>query len=253
MQNYVEFIEPLEIVAANSSKIYVYGSGTVCIATSASSIKNKADLEDVYYAPDVHVQLLSLGKLEGQGWDICLKDGGMELWDQDGDLFAVISKVNNIYLMELTIMTPSAGIVAWMPYWKNLFMADFKKKLCRDLVDHLDEMFTDQETDVKERWTAAYELIWERIILWVIGVGNWSPGTLFPFLLEGLYPCWRSTITTCVCKPLNEKLIVCWHKVLNENPHKVINLWLVVVSEVVRFDVSPTVSKVSEVQTAIQM
>ena len=120
-------------------------------------------------------------------------------------------------------------------------------------MDCLDEMFADQETAVKESRTAAYKPIWERIVLWVIGVGNWSPGTSFPFLLEGLYPCWQSTVTTRVCKPLNEKSIVGWHKVLNENPHKVINPWLVVVSEVVRFDASPTVSKVSEVQTAIRM
>jgi hypothetical protein len=62
----------------------------------------------------VHVQLLSLGKLEGQGWDICLKDGGMKLCDQDGDVFAVVSKINNVKLMELSVMTLSARIVAWI-------------------------------------------------------------------------------------------------------------------------------------------
>jgi hypothetical protein len=112
--SYVEFVTTLEIAAANSGKIYTYGSGTVCVATLASGIKCKADLEDVYYAPDMHVQLLSLGKLKGQGWDICLKDGGMELCNRDGDLFAVVSKVNNVNLMELSVMTPSARIVAWM-------------------------------------------------------------------------------------------------------------------------------------------
>ena len=86
----------------------------MCVATSGSGIECEADLQDVYYAPDVHVRLLPLGKLEGQGWDICLKDGGMEIQDRDGDLFAVVSKVKSVYPMELTVMTPSAGIVAWM-------------------------------------------------------------------------------------------------------------------------------------------
>src|SRR5258706_7622333 len=96
----MEFAKPLKIVAANNGKIYAYWSGTVCITTSASSTKWEADLEHVYYPPDVDVRLLLLGKLEGQAWDIHLKDGGMELKVRDGDLFTITSKVNNIYLMD---------------------------------------------------------------------------------------------------------------------------------------------------------
>lgn len=54
------------------------------MAAITDGIEHEVDLEDVYFAPGVRVQLLSLGKLEGQGWEICLKDGGMELRDRDG-------------------------------------------------------------------------------------------------------------------------------------------------------------------------
>jgi hypothetical protein len=59
----------------------------------------KVDLEGVYYAPRVHARLVSLGTLEGQGQDVRLRDGEMELRDRDGDLFANVAKVNNFYPM----------------------------------------------------------------------------------------------------------------------------------------------------------
>ena len=68
-----------------------------------------ADLQDVYYAPGVHVRLVSRGKLEGQGWDVCLCDGGMEPRNRDGDLFANVEKVNNVYLVGLNVISPRAS------------------------------------------------------------------------------------------------------------------------------------------------
>ncbi len=53
-----------------------------------------------------------VGELEGQGWDICLKDGGMELRGREGDVFAIVKKVNNVYPIELKVMTPR--LAAWM-------------------------------------------------------------------------------------------------------------------------------------------
>ena len=50
---------------ANNRKTLAYGSGMVQV--SASVDDRKADLEEVFYIPDVHVRLLSLGKLESQG------------------------------------------------------------------------------------------------------------------------------------------------------------------------------------------
>ena len=95
---------------ANNRKTLAYGSGMVQV--SASVDDHKADLEEVFYIPDVHVRLLLLGKLESQGWGICLKDSRMELRDRRGDLFTVGSKVNNVYPMELIAL--GLVITAWM-------------------------------------------------------------------------------------------------------------------------------------------
>jgi transposase InsO family protein len=113
LRAYQEFAKPVEISAAKSGKIYAYGSGTLRVATSANGLGREADLQDVYYAPGVHARLVSLGKLEGQGWDVRLRDGGMELCDRDGDLVANVAKVNNVYPVGLTVIPPMAGFAAW--------------------------------------------------------------------------------------------------------------------------------------------
>ena len=65
------------------------------MATSANGLERESDLQDIYYAPGVHARLVSLGKLEGQGRDIRLCDGGMQPRNRDGDLFTNIAKVND--------------------------------------------------------------------------------------------------------------------------------------------------------------
>ena len=112
LRGYRDFEQPLEIAAANGGKIYAYGTGYLRVAASANGIEREVDLDDVYFAPGVHVRLLSLGKLEGQGWDIRLRDGGMELRDREGDVFTIVSRVNNVYPMKLKVKTP--GLAAWM-------------------------------------------------------------------------------------------------------------------------------------------
>ena len=56
------------------------------------------------------MRLVSLGKLEGQGWDVRLCDGGMELRNRDGDLFADVEKVNNVYLVGLNVISPRTAL-----------------------------------------------------------------------------------------------------------------------------------------------
>ena len=79
---------------------------------SANGLERVADLRDVYYAPGVHVRLVSLGKLEGQGWDIRLCDGRMELRNRDGDLFANVARVNNVYPVGLNVIPLRTALAA---------------------------------------------------------------------------------------------------------------------------------------------
>ena len=64
------------------------------MATSVNGLKRQSALQDVYYAPGAHAQLVSLGKLEGQGWDVRLCEGGVEPRIWDGDPFTNVAKVN---------------------------------------------------------------------------------------------------------------------------------------------------------------
>ena len=77
-------------------------------------------MEDMYYTPGIQVQLVSLGKLEGQGWDIRLRDSGMVLRNPAGDVFVDIKKVHNVYLVELRAIPQRTALVAWMDNHREL-------------------------------------------------------------------------------------------------------------------------------------
>jgi len=69
LRSYREFNKPVEISVADDGQILAYGSGHLWVATLVNGQEREVDLEDVYYAPRVHVRLLSMEKLEDQGWD----------------------------------------------------------------------------------------------------------------------------------------------------------------------------------------
>ena len=104
------------ISAADGGKIYAYGSGTLRVATEANGLEREADLQHVYYAPGVHVRLVSLGEPGGQAWDGRLSDDGMELRNRDGDLFTNVGKVNNIYPVVLNMISLRAALAACTTY-----------------------------------------------------------------------------------------------------------------------------------------
>jgi hypothetical protein len=106
LRAYKEFTKPVEISVANNGKIYAHSTGTLHVAASANGLEREQDLEDVYYAPGIHARLVSLGELEGQGWDVRLREGGMEPRNRDGDMFTNIERVNNVYLMVLEVVPP---------------------------------------------------------------------------------------------------------------------------------------------------
>ena len=110
---YRNFDRPVEISAADGSRIFTYGSGTLRVAKAINGLEREAELQDLYYTPRVYVRLVSLGKLKGQGWDACLCDGRMELRDRNEDLFADIEKANNVYPAKLKVISPRTGLATW--------------------------------------------------------------------------------------------------------------------------------------------
>ena len=129
---YQEFATPIEIAAADSRKFYAYGVGTLQIMSSVNGLERQQELEDVYYAPGVHVRLVSLGKLKGQGWGISLQEGRMELQGQEGDMFASVEKVNNVYPMEASVIPPWSVLAAWTDEDKQVEMTH------DELIQHLE-------------------------------------------------------------------------------------------------------------------
>lgn len=69
-------------------------------------------LEGVYYTLRAHVRLISLGKLESQGLDVRVRDGGMVLGNRRGIVFVDIENVQNVHLTELRVISWGTAIAA---------------------------------------------------------------------------------------------------------------------------------------------
>jgi len=67
LRSYREFDKPVKISVANDGQILAYGSGHLWVATLVNGQEREVDLEDVYYAPRVHIRLLSMRKLRTRG------------------------------------------------------------------------------------------------------------------------------------------------------------------------------------------
>ena len=109
LRSYREFDKPVEIAVADDGQILltaldIYGLRLV------NGQEREIDLEDVYYAPRVHERLLSMGKLEDQGWDVRPR---MELRGRNGDLFTDIVKTNKVYQVELRSVASRAELAGW--------------------------------------------------------------------------------------------------------------------------------------------
>ena len=101
------------ILCRTSKCILALGSVSLQVSVVAKGEARGVDIEDVYYAPKVHVCLLLLGKLEGQGRGIHLKQGGMELTDGSGGVLINIAKVNNVYPVSPMVVPPQSRIAVW--------------------------------------------------------------------------------------------------------------------------------------------
>ena len=104
----------MEISAAKWGEVVRLWFWDPAVVTSANGSEQHTDLQDVYYALEIHARLVSLRKLKRQGWDISLRDNKMELHDRDGDLFTEIAARNDVYLARLSIIPPKTALATWM-------------------------------------------------------------------------------------------------------------------------------------------
>jgi hypothetical protein len=134
LHDYQEFAKPIKVTSASGHSIYAHGMGILRVVTSATGIhERQASIHDVYYALDVHAQLVSLRKLQRQGWEIRLWDGQMELWNVAG-LFAEVIQVNDVFPAKFEIIPPDAVVAAWTTN------GDMDKTTHDELVGHLENV-----------------------------------------------------------------------------------------------------------------
>ena len=132
LHTYKEFADPVVIGMANNGKIQAYGTGMLQIVSSVNGLEWQGTLEDVYYTPGVHSRLISLGKLQKQGWDIRIREDGMVLRDRARNVFADINMVNNVFLTKLRIVSPRNALVAWT--------SEYRERTILELVQHLQKV-----------------------------------------------------------------------------------------------------------------
>ena len=84
LQNYIKF-SSLEILAVNNRKLLAYSSSTAQVSASVDGVEHKADLEEVFYIPDIHVHLwIGSGDLPGKKMEESLLV--LNLWARTGQL-----------------------------------------------------------------------------------------------------------------------------------------------------------------------
>ena len=63
LHDYIPFETPRAITTAESGTIRTYGTGTLKFATVVDGKEVTGEFQSVYYIPDIHTRLISVGKL----------------------------------------------------------------------------------------------------------------------------------------------------------------------------------------------
>ena len=69
--------------------------------------QTKGELKDVFYLQDIHIHLLSYGRLYSQGWELHLGCNGFTLCDQKGNQVVKVPMNNNISTVVLQMTYPN--------------------------------------------------------------------------------------------------------------------------------------------------
>ena len=112
LHNYVPFESPKVISTAENGTIQAFGSGTLKFASRINGRQVKGELTNVYYIPEIHHWLISVGKLFAQGWEARLSPNELTLYDANGRLVICAPMKNNVYLVTLQTVYPDFGLIA---------------------------------------------------------------------------------------------------------------------------------------------
>jgi hypothetical protein len=115
LHDYVPFEVPRSITTAESGTIQAFASGTLKFAAYVNGKETNGELQNVYYVPNIHHRLISIGRLFAQGWEPRLSRKGFALYDAQDQLIARAASRNGIYPTTLTTIYPDLGLVASDP------------------------------------------------------------------------------------------------------------------------------------------
>jgi hypothetical protein len=99
--SYFDYIENYyaPISVGNGAKIYAYGRGTVGV------------LKDVLYVPDMIVGIISIGRLDDEGFTSVFEGSRVRIYDEENQLFLTGSKSNGLYYLDDEINAESLNYV----------------------------------------------------------------------------------------------------------------------------------------------
>ena len=115
LHDYTPFEVPRSITTAESGTIQALGSGTLKFATHVNGKETSGEIQNVYYVPNIHHRLISVGKLFAQGWEPRLSRNGFALYDTQERLIARAASKNGVYPTTLQTIYPDFGLVAGEP------------------------------------------------------------------------------------------------------------------------------------------
>ena len=94
----------------DSSRVAIRGHDTIIFRCQNS--EHRA-LTDVYYIPQLHSSIISIGQLDERGSEVPIKDGILRIRDQEQRLLAKVKRSRNqLYLLYLKVEQPVC-LAAW--------------------------------------------------------------------------------------------------------------------------------------------
>ena len=88
----------------DGSRVAIQGSDTIIFRCQNG--EHRA-LTDVYYIPQLHSNIISIGQLDERGSEVLIKDGVLRIRDQEQRLLAKVKRsLNRLYLLDLKVEQP---------------------------------------------------------------------------------------------------------------------------------------------------
>jgi hypothetical protein len=112
LHDYIPFKVPRMITTAENSTIQAFGLWTLKFAMHFNGKEAKGELQNTYYIPELHHQLISVRKPFSHGWEPQLSRNGFAVYDTKERLVTHTTLRNGRYPLTLQTIYPDFGLVA---------------------------------------------------------------------------------------------------------------------------------------------